>query len=79
MENLLDYLIYALMGQDAHLESRGRGVTGRLQWVLSFGYHKDVTLVIDEDDVHVIKYIAANRPMDDEDRKRYEKLFELCK
>lgn len=78
MENLLDYLIYALMGQNAQLVNRGYGSNGRFQWMLSFGFYKDVTLVLDEVDVEVIKFIAANHTMDDEDRERYEKLFKLC-
>lgn len=59
MENLIDYLIYALMGQDVHLASKGHGADGRRQWLLNFGYHKDVALVFDETDIEVIKYIAA--------------------
>lgn len=79
MENLIDYLIYALVGQDVHLVSKGNGADGRRQWLLNFGYHRDVTLVFDEADIEVIKYIAANRPLDEEERERYERFFELCK
>lgn len=78
MENLLDYLIYALMGQDPHLVSRSRGTCGSIQWLLNFGYHKDVALILDESDIRVIRDIAANRTMDDDERERYEMLFELC-
>ena len=47
--------------------------------MLNFGDHKDVTLVLDEVDIAVIKNIAANRELDDEERERYERLFELCR
>lgn len=78
MENLINYLIYALMGHNVHLASRTRGVNGKRQWILVFGDHKDIALVFDEADIDVIKYIAVNRPLDDEERKRYERLFKLC-
>ena len=79
MENLIDYLIYALMGQNVHFAGRARAIGGGRSWVLNFGDHKDVTLVLDEVDIAVIKNIAANRELDDEERERYERLFELCR
>lgn len=78
MENLIDYLIYALMGYNVHFAGLTSGIDGRRSWVLDFGDHKDVALVFDEVDIAVIKNIAANRELDDEERERYEKLFELC-
>ena len=78
MENLIDYLIYALMGYDVRVSADVSFVDRRRQWLLSFGLHKEVSIVLDEADLSVIMEIAANRTMDDDERERYEKLFKLC-
>lgn len=80
MENLIDYLIYALMGYDVRvLKSYSFGEETKVRhWLLSFGFHKEVSIVLDDADLKVIKEITANRAMDDDERARYEKLFKLC-
>lgn len=78
MENLIDYLIYALMGNDVRVTASICHIPKRRQWMLTFGFHEDVSIILDEVDLLVIKEIAANRPLDDDERQRYEKLFKLC-
>lgn len=76
MENLLDYLIYALMGHDVSVSKGKSNVTGKRQWTLTF--EESVHIVLDESDLHVIRYLYEVRTMDDDDRARYQKLFLLC-
>lgn len=76
MENLLDYLIYALMGHNVSVIKGTSNVTGKRQWTLTF--EERVCIVLDESDLHVIRYLYDVRSMDDDDRARYEKLFSLC-
>lgn len=76
MENLLDYLIYALMGHDVSASKGTSNVTGKRQWTLTF--EGRVHIVLDEYDLHTIRSMYEVRNMDNEDRARYKKLFSLC-
>lgn len=78
MENLIDYVIYALMGYEVKVKPYVSEVSNRRQWLLSFGFHQDISLILDDADLATIKYVAENRELDDDERERYEKLFELC-
>ncbi len=78
MENLIDYLIYVLMGYNVRVIPSVSAITMKREWLLLFGEHEDVSIVLDEFDLSVIKVVANNRTLDDEERRRYEKLFELC-
>lgn len=78
MENLIDYLIYALMGYEVRVSASVSKVTKRRQWMLSFGFHQEISIILDEADLSTIKNVATNRKLDDDERERYEKLFNLC-
>lgn len=76
MENLLDYLICALMGHNVSVRKWTSDVTKKRQWMLTF--EDSVQIILDESDLHTIRYIYDVRTMDDDDRARYDKLFSLC-
>ncbi len=78
MESLIDYLILTLMSYEVSVTSCVSSVTRRRQWLMHFGFHEDIIIVLDEADLCVIREIADIRPMDDDERARYNKLFELC-
>lgn len=82
MENLLDYLLYALFGHNvtscyAHDGSGNSALTGK-SWTIVFEDHVYITL--DESDLLVIRHLYDERydRLDDEERRRYIKIFELC-
>lgn len=77
MENLLDYLIYALCGYDYVVKPMVKSrVNNCRQWMLSFGH--EVSIILDEHDINVLKNLCYSRPLDDEERARYEELFLKC-
>lgn len=73
MENLLDYLLYALFGHNVTSVSRFT-----LKWVITF--EDEVRISLDEDDLAVIRSLYNERYeyLDDDERARYEKIFSLC-
>lgn len=83
MENLLDYLLYALFGHNVTnvLSHEGSGhdtLTGKT-WTIILEDH--VYFTLDEYDLHVIRSIYDKRLeyLDSEERARYKKIFNLCK
>lgn len=83
MENLLDYLLYALFGHNVTAVSTNEGsghsaLTGKT-WTIVFEGHVYITLI--EHDIRVIRWIYNKRyeHLDSEERMRYERIFDLCK
>lgn len=83
MKNLLDYLLYALFGHNvtnvySHEGSGNSALTGRT-WTIVFEDHVFITL--DEHDLCVIRLIYDERyeRLDSEERRRYERIFDICK
>lgn len=57
MENLLDYVIYALLGHNYEVGRRSIGHDGKTsQWMVTF--EDNVQLVFDERDVRVLKFMV---------------------
>lgn len=57
MENLLEYVIYALLGHNYEVGRRCIGPDGKTsQWIVTF--EDNVRLVFDERDVRVLKFIV---------------------
>ena len=83
MENLLDYLLYALFGHNVtnvlpHCGSGHDALTGKA-WTIVL--EDRVYFTLDEHDISVIRSIYDERyeRLDSEERARYEKIFNLCK
>ena len=76
MENLLDYLMYALCGYNYQVKRCANRGTNLRQWIITF--EGVVSIVLDESDISVLKEIYSIRTLDDEERGRYERLFSLC-
>lgn len=83
MENLLDYLLYALFGHNVthvytHEGSGSSALTGKT-WTIVFEDH--VYIALDEHDISVIRSIYDERydRLDSEERLRYERIFGICK
>lgn len=83
MEDLLDYLLYALFGHNvtdvhSHVGSGHDALTGKA-WTIVLEDH--VYFTLDEDDIRVIRSIYDKRYeyLYSEERARYEKIFNLCK
>lgn len=83
MENLLDYLLYALFGHNvtdvkSHEGSGHDALTGKT-WTIVL--ENRVYFVLDENDIHVIRSMYKERYsfLDSDERARYEKIFNLCK
>lgn len=74
MENLLDYLLYALFGHNVTSVSK----FNPLKWVITF--ENEVSICLDVDDLAVIRNLYDERyeRLDDVERARYEKIFSLC-
>lgn len=82
MENLLDYLLYALFGHNvtAVYANNGSGynaLTGRT-WTIVFEGH--VYITIDESDLRIIRnrYAELMELFDDEEKARYQRIFDMC-
>ena len=82
MENLLNYLLFALFGHNVtsvqvHDGSDLSGLKGRTWTICLEGR---VFFILDEADLHVIHEIYESRKnyLDEDDRKRYEKIFDIC-
>ena len=57
MENLLEYVIYALLGHNYEVGRRSIGADGKTsQWMVTF--EDNVRLVFDERDVRVLKFMV---------------------
>lgn len=57
MENLLEYVIYALLGHNYKVGRRSIGYDGKTsQWLIVF--EEDVRLIFDENDVKVLRFIV---------------------
>lgn len=76
MEKLIDYLIYALCGHNYVVKSCVRDRLKSRMWMTTF--EGEVRIILDEDDLTVLKEIYNTRDLDDEERRRYEKLFSDC-
>ena len=73
MEDLLDYLLYALFGHRiTHVKKSVNG------WVITF--EDEVYICLDKDDLEVIYSLYNERfeRLDDEERARYGTIFSLC-
>lgn len=82
MENLLDYLLFALFGHNVtsvrvYDGSDYHVLKGRTWTICLEGF---VTIVIDEADLRVIHELYESRKdyLDEDERKRYEKIFDIC-
>lgn len=83
MENLLDYLLYALFGHNVTAVHTNEGsdslaLTGK-SWTIVF--EDSVYIILDEHDIHVIRSIYDERyeRLDSDERLRYERIFDICK
>lgn len=83
MENLLDYLLYALFGHEVtdvfKNASSGYGALNEKTWTIVF--EGSVYITIGESDLKIIRCIYENREerLDAEERARYMRIFDLCK
>lgn len=82
MENLLDYLLYALFGHNvtnvhSHSGSGHDALTGKT-WTIVL--EDQVYFTLDESDICVIRalYDRKKQHLDSEECARYEKIFSLC-
>lgn len=76
MENLLDYLMYALCGHNYQVKRLENNCRNKKQWLISF--EGVVTIILDEADISVLRTIYNSRTLDIDERERYERLFSLC-
>lgn len=57
MENLLEYLVYALLGHDYTVDPRSIGCDGKTsQWMIRIA--EEVRIIVDENDVKVLRFMA---------------------
>lgn len=82
MENLLDYLLYALFGHNvtnvySHAGSGNSALTGK-NWTIVF--EGRVYISLDESDLVIIRHLYDERAesLDAEERARYMRIFDLC-
>ena len=82
MENLLDYLLYALFGHNVTSVHPNDGsghsaLTGKT-WTICL--EDRVYFTLDESDLQVIRFLYNNRNdrLDDNERARYLKIFNAC-
>lgn len=75
MEELLDYLMYALLGHSYSVKRCGINFKGHRQWLISF--EESVSIVLDEHDINVIRFFVDNRQLDEESKERYSKFLQL--
>lgn len=76
MEKLIHYLIYALCGCNYVVKSIVYDRLKLRMWMITF--EGEVRIILDEDDLTVLKEIYNTRDLDGEERCRYEKLFSNC-
>ena len=82
MENLLDYLLYALFGHnvtDVHT-NEGSGCSAIMGRTWTIVFEDRVYITLDECDLNVIRSIYKERydRMHSDERMRFERIFELC-
>lgn len=82
MENLLDYLLYALFGHNvtdvySHDGSGNSALTGKT-WTIVF--EGQVYITLDEYDLGVIRSLFESRKerLADDERARYMRIFDAC-
>lgn len=82
MENLLDYLLYALFGHNVTSVHTNDGsghsaLTGKT-WTICL--ERYVYFTLDEHDLGVIRHLYEERlpRLDDEEKARYNKIFDAC-
>lgn len=82
MENLLDYLLYALFGHNvtAVYTNAGSGHDALVGKSWTIVLEDQVYFTLDEHDIRVIRSIYDERyeRLDCIERARYEKIFNLC-
>lgn len=83
MEDLLDYLLYALFGHNvtnvyANDGSGNSALTGKTWTIVLEGR---VYFTLNESDLRIIRNLYDMRAerLHDEERARYKKIFDLCK
>lgn len=82
MENLLDYLLFALFGHNVtsvHVfDGSDYNVLKGRTWTICL--EGCVSFTLDEDDLRVIHEIYESRKnyLDEDERKRYDKIFNIC-
>lgn len=82
MENLLDYLLYALFGHNVTsvIKNDGRcnGALRLTSWTISL--EDSVYFTLDENDLAVIRALYEERKavIDAEECARYKKIFDIC-
>lgn len=82
MENLLDYLLYALFGHNvtnvySHEGSGNCALTGK-SWTIVF--EGQVYITLDESDLQIIRHLYDMRAehLNAEERARYMRIFDMC-
>lgn len=78
MDGLLDYLLYALFGHNVTSVGKSHFISGVKGWTIVLEGH--VYFTLDEGDLAVIRALYEERKerLDDEERARYKKIFDLC-
>lgn len=78
MQILLDYLLYALFGHDVTSVRRGSTSFAPVVWTICF--EGKVYITLDESDLRLIRqlYDVRSPYLNDEERARYEKIFNAC-
>lgn len=74
MKRLLDYLLYALFGHNVTYVTL---IPGK-RWIITI--EGEVRIVLDEDDLAIIHELYKERSafLDNEERARYMKIFQIC-
>lgn len=82
MENLLDYLLYALFGHNvtACYANRRDALSELVGQSWTIVFEDNVYIVLSEQDLVVIRQLYEERceRLNVEERYRYNKIFELC-
>ena len=82
METLLDYLLFALFGHDVTsvrvFDGRDYHVLKGKTWTICL--EGNVYFTLDEADLRIIRELYKSREnyLDEEERKRYNKIFNIC-
>ena len=78
MENLLNYLLYALFGHNV-TDVKSHECCGHKTWIIVL--EDKVYFALDKNDIDVIRSIYNKRfeLLESDERERYEMIFNLCK
>lgn len=83
MENLLDYLLYALFGHEVTdvFKNTGSGYSALTEKSWTIVFEGSVYITIGESDLKIIRslYDIREERLDAEERARYMRIFDLCK